>query len=234
MRAPVVPGIFSSRALPKEGHANMSTSTIARPPTAATEDPRNGKLIGVAAYATAVFEPRRYGESRGTTGSGDPRYGITIIAHNPKLIAAMRESVTAAIKAVIDDQYPSAAKLPPRGLKGVKREPLIKLLSDYPKTWPDCPNSDAIFVRLGSYDPPLLVDQDAQALSPESAKLLIKSGSIVRVLYRAYHYDQGDPGIGLGLNCVQFLRPGYRLGRYVDTDALKESVDDELFADLDI
>jgi len=136
---------------------------------------------------------------------------------------------------VVDDQYPTAAKLPPRGLRGVKREPLIKALADYPKMWPDCPHKGAIFIRASSYDQPVMVDQDAQPLSPENAKLLIKSGAIVRILFRAYHYETGGhPGIGLGLNAVQYLRPGYRLGRYVATEALKEGVDDELFADLDI
>jgi hypothetical protein len=213
----------------------MSTSTTAR--LAAADDPRNGTAIGVAAYAEGVHNATRFGEMRNSpgSGSGDPRFSLSVIAYNTRLRELMDASVNAALIAVVNDHYPSAAKLPPRGLRGVQREPLRKLVASYPKMWPDCPDKDAIFIRANSYDPPLLVDQDGQALSPENAKLLIKSGAIVRILFRAYHYEKGgDPGIGLGLNAVQYLRPGFRLGRYVPTDALAGGVDDSLFADLDV
>jgi Protein of unknown function (DUF2815) len=233
MRAPVRSrDLFQPRACQtKRGPDIMSTSTTTKP---VTPDPRDGAAVGRLAYPE-LETPKRFGERRNEpgSGSGDPRYGCSLIAY-AKPAELMKSNVTSAIKAVVNATYKNAEDLPSRGLRGVKKEPLIKPVNEYPKMWPDAPE-DAIFIRMSSFEQPFFYDSEGQRLSPEHAKLVLVAGAWVRCLFRAFHYEKGgDPGIGLGLNAVQYLRPAPRFGRAaVATDALHESTD-ELFADLDI
>jgi hypothetical protein len=201
-------------------------------------NPRDGAVIGRLAYPE-LFVPKKFGEKRNVPGSGtgDPRYGLSVIAFD-KFVAPMRETVQGSMRAVINDTYPDPKKLPPRGLRGTaKKEPIIKLVADYPKMWPDAPEG-AIFVRANSVDMPVFVDAHVQPLDVEQAKLLFIAGCWVRIGFRAFHYVQGgDPGIGLALNCVQFIRPGPRFGagRTAPGELLAPIDDDDpLFADLDV
>lgn len=223
----------------------MST-TMRRPAQQEPEsDPREGWLSGVAAYTNTVFEAQRFGQTRTNPGSGEPKYAITLIFVGEKLRERAQTTIGAAIAAVIDDTYASEAKLKkavPRGLRGVTREPLIKKVIDYPKMWPSCPDDDALFVRIGSIQQPLLVDADGEALTPDAAKLVIRSGALVHVMFRAFHYETGgDPGISLGLSAIKYARPGYKMGTFVSMDDIQRTApgsdpknSDELFADLDI
>jgi hypothetical protein len=221
----------------------MSASTFIRPPTGATPtgaatNPRNGTAIGRLAYPQ-LFIPRRFGEQRNVpgSGSGEPKYGCSVIAFG-NLVKPMRDAAQAAMRAMIDAEYPDPKKLPSRGLRGTgKRDPVVKLVADYPKMWPDAPEG-AIFIRTNSSDMPVFVDAQVQPLTIEQAKLLFTAGCWVRVAFNAFHYTQGgDPGIGLGLNHLQFLRPGERFGgaRTAPGEVLTPVDDDDpLFADLDV
>jgi hypothetical protein len=187
-----------------------------------------------------LFVPRRYGEQRNVPGSGtgEPRYGCTVIAYD-KWLTPLRDSVQAALRVVIDEVYPNPKKLPPRGLRGTaKKDPVIKSAADYPKMWPDAPEG-AIFVRMSSMDPPVFVDAHVQPLGTEEAKLLFVTGCWVKAAFRAYHYVPvgADPGVSLALNCLQFIRPGPRFGagRTAPGDLLTPIDDDDpLFSDLDV
>jgi hypothetical protein len=195
-------------------------------------------VIGRLAYPQ-LFEPRRFGEQRNVpgSGSGEPKFGCSIIAYG-KLIKPMRDAVQAAMRAVIGDIYPDAKKLPSRGLRGTaKKDPVIKLVADYPRMMPDAPEG-AIFIRMNSLDMPTFVDAHVESLSIDQAKLLFISGAYVCAAFRAFHYTTGgDPGIGLAMNHLQFLRPGPRLGagRTAPGDVLTPRDDDDpLFSDLDV
>jgi hypothetical protein len=220
----------------------MSASTLMRPPTgtasATAPNPRDGTVIGRLAYPQ-LFEPRRFGEQRNVlgSGSGDPKYGCSIIAYG-KLVKPMKDAVQTAMRAVIDDTYPDPKKLPSRGLRGTaKKDPLIKPVIDYPRMWSDAPE-DAIFIRMNSLDMPTFVDAHVQTLGVEEAKLLFLAGCYVCAAFRAFHYTTGgDPGIGLAFNHLQFLRPGPRLGagRTAPDDVLTPIDDDDpLFSDLEV
>jgi hypothetical protein len=221
----------------------MSASTLMRPPAGTdpggtAPNPRDGKAIGRLAYPQ-LFEPKRFQEQRNVpgSGSGDAKYGCSVIAFG-KFVKPMKDAVQTAMRSVIDDTYPDARKLPPRGLRGTaKKDPVIKLVADYPRMWPDAPE-DAIFIRMNSLDLPVMVDGHVQNLGLEEAKLLFIAGCWVCVAFRAFHYTQGgDPGIGLALNCLQFIRPGPRFGtgRTAPGDVLAPIDDDDpLFADLDV
>jgi hypothetical protein len=183
--------------------------------------------------------PKKFGEQRNVpgSGSGDPKYGGSLVATG-KFIKPMRDSVQSVMRAVIDDTYPDASKLPTRGLRGTaKKDPLIKVVSDYPRMWADAPE-DAIFIRVSSLEMPTFVDAHVKPLSIDEAKLLFLAGCWVRIAFRAFHYTQGgDPGIGLALNHLQFLRPGRRFGtgRTAPGDVLLPVDDDDpLFSDLDV
>jgi hypothetical protein len=194
-------------------------------------------VAGILGYADTLHVARRYREQVNVPGSGegDPRFGATIIAYNDKLIAAMQAVIDGVAEVIITDEYPVMAKLPPRGLRGVDRDPLIKKVADFPRLWPECPHPGAIFVRLSSLEQPRLLDQDGQPVSAEVAKALFRSGVAVKALFRGYPLRRGDAGVGLALNVVQYVRPGVRLGRFVDTDLLKGGEGgDDLFSDLDI
>jgi hypothetical protein len=99
----------------------MSASTLIRPSSNAAPNPRDGTAIGRLAYPQ-LFTPRRFGEQRNVpgSGSGDPKYGCSVIAAG-NLVKPMRDSVQAAMRAVIDDTYPDPKKLPSRGLRGQRR-----------------------------------------------------------------------------------------------------------------
>lgn len=206
-----------------------TVSTTTRP-----KDPRSGVVIGRIAYPQ-LFEPKRFGETRTEPGTGDPKYGCSVIAYD-KFAPIMKDAVLSAMTAAIDAQYPNAQLLKqaaPRGLRGTaNKDPIIKSVDQYPRMWPEAPD-DAIFVRLTSLEPPTLVDHDMQPLSVEQAKLLLVTGCWVRASFNAFHYTQGgDPGISLGLNHIQYLRPGKKFGsgRGPASDLL-DSVDPEaLFA----
>ena len=217
----------------------MTSTVISSPATTAGDaDSRDGTAIGRLAYPQ-LFTPRRFGEQRNVpgSGSGEPKYGCSVIAAG-NLVKPMRDSVLVAMRAVINDTYPDQKKLPSRGLRGTaKKDPVIKLVADYPRMWPDAPE-DAIFVRTSSLDMPVFVDAHVKLLSVDEAKLLFVAGCWVRVAFRAFHFTQGgDPGVGLALNHLQFLRPGPRLGagRTAPGDVLTPVDDDDpLFADLDV
>jgi hypothetical protein len=208
-----------------------------RPPSGAAPNPHDGTAIGRLAYPE-LFIPKRFQEQRNVpgSGSGDPKYGCSVIAFG-KHVEPMKNAVQAVLRAKINEAYPDPKKLPTRGLLGVKREPIIKLVADYPKMWPDAPEG-AIFFRTGSTDMPAFVDAQVQPLSIEEAKLLFIAGCWVRVAFRAHHQDKyGDARISLMLNCVQFIRPGPRFGtgRTAPGDVLAPIDDDDpLFADLDV
>jgi Protein of unknown function (DUF2815) len=216
------------------------SATIIRPPVSTGGGPnsRDGAGIGRLAYPE-LFVPKKFQEQRNMpgSGSGEPKYGCSVIAFG-KFVQPMRDAVQSAMRAVIDDTYPDSKKLPSRGLRGTaKKDPVIKLVADYPRMWPDAPEG-AIFIRANSLDMPVFVDAHVQTLGVEEAKLLFVAGCWVRVAFRAFHYTQGgDPGIGLALNCVQFIRPGQRFGagRTAPGDVLAPVDDDDpLFADLDV
>lgn len=216
----------------------MSASTLIHPSPSAAPNPRDGTAVGRLAYPE-LFVPKKFQEQRNIpgSGSGEPKYGCSVIATG-NLVKPMRDAVQAAMRAVIDDTYPDPKKLPSRGLRGTaKKDPVIKLVADYPKMWPDAPEG-AIFFRTNSLEMPVFVDAHVQPLSVEEAKLLFVAGCWVRVAFRAFHYTQGgDPGVGLGLNHLQFLRPGSRFGagRTAPGDVLTAVDDDDpLFADLDV
>jgi hypothetical protein len=215
----------------------MSATTLMAPAGGAAPNPRDGTAIGRLAYPE-LFVPKRFQEQRNVpgSGSGDPKYGCSLIAFG-KFAAPLRAAVQSAMRSVIDDTYPDPKKLPSRGLRGTaKKDPLIKPVADYPKMWPDAPE-DAIFIRANSLDMPVFVDAHVQPLGVEEAKLLFIAGCWVQVAFRAFHYTQGgDPGVGLALNCVQFVRPGPRFGsgRTAPGDVLAPIDDDALFADLDV
>jgi hypothetical protein len=214
------------------------SATNLRPPTGGGPNPRDGTAIGRAAYPQ-LFEPKRFGEQRNTpgSGSGEPKYGCSVVATG-SFVKLMRDSVQAAMRTVIDDTYPDPKNLPSRGLRGTaKKAPIIKSVADYPSMWPDAPE-DAIFIRMSSLDMPVFVDAQVKPLSVEEAKLLFIPGCWVRAAFRAFHFTQGgDPGIGLALNHLQYLRPGPRFGsgRTAPGDVLSPVGDDDpLFADLDV
>jgi hypothetical protein len=220
----------------------MSASSLMQPPkgapsTTAVPDPQSGTVAGRLAYPD-VFAPKRFQEQRSVpgSGSGESKFSCSIIAFG-KFVEPMKAAVQATLKATINNAYPDPKKLPPRGLLGVKREPIIKLVADYPKMWPDAPE-DAIFLRAASLDMPVFVDSNVQTLSVDEAKLLFIAGCWVRMAFRAFHQDKyGDPRISLALNCLQFIRPGPRLGvgRTAPGDLLSSIDDDDpLFADLDV
>jgi hypothetical protein len=195
-------------------------------------------VIGRLAYPQ-LFEPKRFGEQRNVpgSGSGEPKYGCSVIAFG-KWIKPMKDTVQGRMRAQIDDVYPDAKKLPSRGLRGTaKKDPLIKLVADYPRMWPEAPE-DAIFIRMNSLDMPTFVDAHVQPLGIEEAKLLFIAGCWVCAAFQAFHYTTGgDPGIGLALNHLQFLRPGPRFGtgRTAPGDVLSPIDDDDpLFSDLDV
>jgi hypothetical protein len=195
-------------------------------------------VIGRLAYPQ-LFVPKRFGEQRNVpgSGSGEPKYGGSVIAYG-NLVKPMKDGVQGPMRAIIDDTYPDAKKLPSRGLRGtVKKDPLIKSVADYPLMWPEAPD-DAVFVRLSSLDMPTFVDAQVQPLSIDEAKLLFIAGCWVCAAFRAFHYTTGgDPGIGLALNHLQFLRPGARFGsgRTAPGDVLSPIDDDDpLFSDLDV
>jgi hypothetical protein len=214
-----------------------------RPPTGTASasnvaNPREGKVIGRLAYPQ-LFEPRRFGEQRNMpgSGSGEAKYGLSVIASG-KWVKPMKDTVQGTMRAVIDDTYPDPKKLPSRGLRGTaKKDPLIKLVADYPRMWSDAPDG-AIFIRMNSLDIPTFVDAHVESLGVDQAKLLFIAGCWVCAVFRAFHYTTGgDPGIGLALNHLQFLRPGPRLGsgRTAPGDLLTPIDDDDpLFADLDV
>jgi hypothetical protein len=211
---------------------------INRPPTGGGPNPRDGTAIGRLAYPE-LFVPKRFGEKRNVpgSGSGDPKYGGSFIAFG-NFVQPMRDSVQSVLRAVIDDTYPDPKKLPSRGLRGTaKKDPIIKMVADYPKMWPSAPE-DAIFIRANSLDMPTFVDAHVRPLGTEEAKLLFVAGCWVRVAFRGFHYTEGgDPGVGLALNHLQFLRPGPRFGaaRTAPGDVLAPVDDDDpLFADLDV
>jgi hypothetical protein len=217
------------------------SATIIRPPAITGGGGPNsyeGKVIGRLAYPQ-LFEPKRFGEQRNVpgSGSGETKYGCSVIATG-KFVKPMRDAVQTPMRAVIEDQYPDPKKLPSRGLRGtVKKDPIIKLVADYPRMWPDAPE-DAIFIRMNSLDMPTFVDAQVESLSVDQAKLFFIAGCWVCAVFRAFHYTTGgDPGIGLALNHLQFLRPGPRLGtgRTAPGDMLRPFDDDDpLFADLDV
>jgi hypothetical protein len=221
----------------------MSVSTLMQPPAGrnvagAATNPADGQVVGRLAYPQ-LFEPKRFGEQRNVpgSGSGEPKYGCSIIAPG-KFVNPMRDSVQSAMRSVIDEVYPDARKLPSRGLRGTaKKDPLVKLVADYPRMWADAPEG-AIFVRMNSLDMPVFVDAHVQTLGVEQAKLLFVAGCWVCAAFRAFHYTTGgDPGIGLALNSLQFIKPGPRLGvgRAAPGDIFAPIDDDDpLFADLDV
>jgi hypothetical protein len=85
-------------------------------------------------------------------------------------------------------------------------------MAEYPSMWADAPE-DAMFIRMSSTEPPMLVDQDVKPLGLEAAQLLFRQGCWVNAVFRAFHYTTGgDPGVGLALNTLQFVRPGKTLG----------------------
>lgn len=223
----------------------MSSTMMRRPAQEEAADPREGWLSGVAAYTHTVFDAQRFGQTRTNPGSGEPKYAVTLIFVGDKLRERAQTTIGAAIAAVIDDTYASETKLRkavPRGLRGVTREPLLKRVADYPKMWPGCPDDEALFVRLGSVQPPLLVDADGEALTPDAARLVIRSGALVHAMFRSFHYETGgDPGISLGLSAIKYARPGYKMGTYTTMDDVQRTApgsdpksSDDLFADLDI
>jgi hypothetical protein len=214
-------------------------TTIIRPPTTTDDgpNPRDGTAIGRLAYPQ-LFVPKKFGEQRNVPGSGkgEAKYGCSVIAFG-NFVKPMRDAVESTMRVVINDTYPDPKQLPPRGLRGTaKKDPIIKVVADYPKMWPDAPE-DAIFIRASSLDLPVFVNAQVQPLSLEEAKLLFIPGCWVRVAFRTFYFTQGgDPGISLALNHLQFLRPGKRFGsgRTAPGDMLGPVDDDDpLFADLD-
>jgi hypothetical protein len=221
----------------------MSTSTLIRPPsrsaTGGAPRPREGTAVGRLSYPE-LFVPKRFKEQRGKPGSGtgEPKYSCSVIAYG-KFVQPMKDSVQSAMRAVIDAKYPDPESLPPRGLRGTaKKEPILKQVADYPKMWPGAPE-DAIYIRASSSDMPVFVDGHVQPLSVDEAKLLFIAGCWVCIAFHAFHYapDDTPPGIALGLDCVQFIRPGPRFGaaRTAPGDVLAPINDDDpLFSDFDV
>jgi hypothetical protein len=213
--------------------------TINRPPTGGGgPNPRDGTATGRLAYPRLLV-PTKFGEKRNVpgSGSGEPKYGCSIVAAG-NFVKPMRDAVQAVMRAVIDDIYRDSKQLPPRGLRGTaKKDPIIKSVADYSKMWPDAPD-DAIFIRTSSLDMPGFFDAQVKPLSVEEARLLFIPGCWVRVAFRAFHFTEGgDPGIGLALNHLQYLRPGPRFGtgRTAPGDVFSPFDDDDpLFADLDV
>lgn len=201
--------------------------------TTTRKDPRTGVVVGRIAYPQ-LFEPKRFGETRTDPGTGDPKFSLSIIAYD-KFAPLMKDTVMSAITAAIDASYPTPEQLKkaaPRGLRGTVKDPLIKMVDQYPRMWADAP-PDAIFVRLSSLERPSLVDADMQPLSEAQAKMLFITGCWVRASFGAFCYSTGgDPGVSLGLNHIQYLRPGknFGTGRGPATDLLDPVDPDALFA----
>lgn len=87
-----------------------------------------------------------------------------------------------------------------------------------------------IRVRAKSEYQPLIVGADKEELSADDIKK-IKGGDFGRIVCVAYPYSQQGGGVTLGLNLVQYARPGEALGQgrkaYLDMiDEIEVTLDD--------
>ncbi len=180
-------------------------SQSARAPANPANDPLRVRLNGVVvAYAEGLIKPRAW-------EGAEPKYGASFIAWGEGAID-MNAQVDAALAAAAANRWgPDRKQWPPR-LRGIVREPVVKSCRDFPAMLPDGP-PDACFVRANSTDAPGIVDAQARPLTPQEAAGMLYSGWFVNVSLRAFAFSHvsGD-GVSLGLQNVQLVRPGKRLG----------------------
>jgi hypothetical protein len=174
-------------------------------PANPANDPCRVRLDGViVAYAEGLTKARAF-------DTGEPKFGASFIAWGTGA-GVMQDKVDEAMMAAATGRWgPDKRQWPPR-LRGISKEPVIKLCRDFPNMLPDGP-PDATFVRANSSTAPGIVDAQGQALTLQEAANMLFSGWFVNVSMRAFAFSHasGD-GVSLGLQNVQLVRPGKRLG----------------------
>lgn len=195
-------------------------------PANPANDPQRIRLDSmVVAYAEGLVKPRSFEGS-------PPKFGASFITWGENAIA-MNATVDRAMMAAVTGRWgPDKKQWPPR-LRGIVKDPVVKSCREFPNMLPDGP-PDACFVRANSLDPPGFVDAQGQPLTLQEAAAMLFSGWIVNVSMRAFPYSHisGD-GVSLGLQNVQLVRPGKRLGGRASASSEFGPVSDEQLADND-
>ena len=168
-------------------------------------DPTKIRLNGVViAYADQVTKPKAFQAGQ------DPKYSASFIAAGAKAVD-LNNQVDAAITAAASDKWGRDRKTWPR-LRGLHKEPLVKAVKDFPAMMAN-PPADAVFVRGTSTEPPGVVDAQGHLLTVPEVQGMLFSGWFVNVTLRCFAFEHATgPGVSLGLQNLQLVRPGPRLG----------------------
>ncbi len=194
------------------------SQTVQRPANPAN-DPLRIRLDNVVvAYAEGLTKARSF-------DNGEPKFGASFIGWG-KSAVEMQERVDAAMLAAATARWGVDRRQWPR-LRGIAKDPVIKLCREFPKMLTDGP-PDAVFVRANSTDAPGFVDAQGHPLTLPEVAGMVFSGWFVNVTMRAFAYQHisGD-GVSLGLQNVQLVRPGKRLGGRANATSEFGPVSDE-------
>lgn len=160
------------------------------------------KLIRMG-YADQAFTPKAF-------EAGQPeRYGLTCIMPpgHPGI-----ELIEDGLLEIAGARW-GARKNWPNPLKGLQRDPVIKLCEEYPKLGIEA--KGWVFVRANSQERPTIVGPRLDAINPADLRAEVYSGRWATVSVNPFAYErQTGSGVSLGLGNIQLLKHDERLGAY--------------------
>jgi hypothetical protein len=142
----------------------------------------------------SLFEMREY--------QGKSSYQITMVFPKGTDLTALKQ----AAKECLDAKFPNGCKNPnnPFGKGDDKVDEWGKIFEE------------AVYVRAQTQFAPKVVDQNRVEILDADK---VYAGCYCRALVAPYAYDKaGNRGVGFGLEAVQFLRDGERIGGGVNLD----------------
>jgi hypothetical protein len=143
-------------------------------------------------------------------GQGEPTYGCTLL-FDPKINADDLRRIQAACEAAADKVWP------PRGgdddwrpKRGLKDDAIFHWpLTDGNRKSERAGYAGKIYINARTKQRPGVVDQALQRILDDT---LIYPGAFVNASISFFAYSRPRMGVGCGLNNIQFVRDGTRLG----------------------